>query len=97
MEQLAHIESQIKALWEKAQQAGDLIVRLREEKHELQTENTNLRQEIAALRSELSSREQHLQKVAAHAAKSSEIISNGEREALTARVKELLAKIDAYL
>jgi chromosome segregation ATPase len=99
VDQLANIESQIKALWEKAQQAGELVARLREEKQALQSYNGQLQQEVAKLRAEMSTREQQLHKLTttANESKTAAIISNGEREQLTAKVKELLARIDAYL
>ena len=101
MDQLANIESQVKALWEKAQQAGVLIARLREEKKALQADSEQLEQEVKKLRSDLMAREDQLQKLAAiqpgPEPKSTPTISNGEREQLTAKVKELLARIDAYL
>jgi vacuolar-type H+-ATPase subunit D/Vma8 len=96
VDELAHIESQIKALWEKAQTAGNLIARLKEEKQVLQTRTEQLERENAKLRSEISVKEQHVQKTVAEA-KSTAIISNGEKEQITAKVKELLARIDAYL
>ncbi|MBX2992731.1 MAG: hypothetical protein KF749_16390 [Bacteroidetes bacterium] len=99
MEQLAQIEDSVKALWEKAKRAGDTIVRLREEKQALTSEVHVLRQEVGKLKGELAAREQQLQRLVAAAgeAKSSIGMSNGEREQLTAKVKELLARIDAYL
>ena len=96
MEQIAQIEESVKALWEKAKQAGELISRLRDEKQALQTQNASLQMEVTKLRSELSAREHQLQKQLA-SEKSAANISNGEREELTAKVKELLARIDAYL
>lgn len=101
MEQLTHIEESIKALWEKAKQAGELILRLREEKQALQTQIESLHQEVAKLRMELTAKDQQVQKLitaqASNETKSTANISNGEREQLTAKVKELLARIDAYL
>lgn len=99
MEQLAQIEDSVKALWEKAKLAGELIVRLREEKQALRSENAALQAEVAKLRNELLIKEQQMQKAIANAAetKNASLVSNGEREQLTIKVKELLARIDAYL
>lgn len=101
MDQLSSIESQIKLLWEKAQEAGVLIARLREEKKALQTDNEHLEREITKLRSDMLASESQIQKLtaaqSAHEPRSTATISNGEREQLTAKVKELLARIDAYL
>jgi chromosome segregation ATPase len=103
VDQLANIESQIKTLWEKAQQAGELIARLREEKSALQARSGQLEQELDRLRTEMSARDQQIQKLtaaqafAANEPKSTAVFANGERDMLTAKVKELLARIDAYL
>ena len=97
MEQLAQIEDSVKALWEKAKRAGETIVRLREEKQSLTSEVHLLRQEIGKLKSELAAKNHQLQKMSASEEKSTVGMSNGEREQLTAKVKELLARIDAYL
>lgn len=96
MDQLSNIETQIQTLWDKAKRAGELIARLREEKRALQKQNEFLEQELAKLRSELVARNAQLAS-AAREVKSAEIFSNGEREELSAKVKQLLAKIDAYL
>lgn len=99
MEQLAHIEESLKVLWEKVRRAGEVIVQLREEKQALQAQVSVLQQEIARLREELAAKDQQLQRAAAgvHEAKAAALISNGERAQLAAKVKELLARIDAYL
>ncbi len=102
MDQLSSIETQIKLLWEKAQEAGVLIARLREEKKALQADNEQLDRELSKLRSDIAVRDAHIQKLnaSAHSAaepRNTSSISNGEREQLTAKVKELLARIDAYL
>lgn len=99
MEQLAQIEESVKALWEKAKLAGEMIARLREEGLALTSENARLKQELVNLQSELAAKDQHIRKLATAAgdSKSSSGMSNGEREQITAKVKELLARIDAYL
>jgi prefoldin subunit 5 len=99
VEQLAHIEESLKVLWEKVRRAGDLISQLREEKQALQAQVTLLQQEVAKLRAELATKEQLLQRATAGAQemKAAALISNGERAQLAAKVKELLARIDAYL
>ncbi len=97
MDQLSVIESSIKELWEKIKLAGETIVRLREEKASLEERNARLEEEISRLRTEISARDQRLQTMAASQAKAASALSNGEREQLTTKVKELLARIDAYL
>lgn len=99
MEQFQQVEESVKALWERAKQAGELIARLREEKQAMQTENASLQQQVAQLRKELAAKDQQVQQAAATVAGSMNAakLSNGDREQLTAKVKELLARIDAYL
>lgn len=99
MEQFAHIEESLKVLWGKARQAGEIIAQLREEKQALLSQVALLQQEVAKLRDELAVKEQQLQRASTRAQDMSAtaIVSNGEREQLAAKVKELLAKIDAYL
>jgi chromosome segregation ATPase len=99
VEQLAHIEESLKVLWEKVRRAGDVIAQLREERQALQAQVALLQQEVAKLRNDLAAKEQQLQRTAAGAQemKAAAIISNGERAQLAAKVKELLARIDAYL
>lgn len=96
MDHYSHIEAQFQTLWEKVKLTGELISRLREEKRSLQDHNEALEQEIAKLRAELAARDARLAS-AVRDVKSAEIFSNGEREELSAKVKQLLAKIDAYL
>jgi len=99
VEQFAHIEESLKVLWEKVRRTGEIIAQLREEKQALHSQVALLQQEVAKLRNELAVKEQQLQRASAHAQdmSTSAIVSNGEREQLAAKVKELLAKIDAYL
>lgn len=97
VEQLAHIEESLKVLWEKVRRAGDVIAQLREERQALQAQVALLQQEVAKLRNDLAAKDQQLQRAAAQDVRAAAIISNGERAQLAAKVKELLARIDAYL
>lgn len=97
MDQLSIIESSIKELWEKVKLAGETIARLRAEKASLVEEKARLEEEITRLRAEISARDQRLQSMAAIQARPVSAFTNGEREALTTKVKELLARLDAYL
>jgi hypothetical protein len=92
------VENALKALWERVRRAGDLIQQLREERQALLTQVEQLRAEVQHLQNELA-RKEHLlgsmpptpDGVAART------FANGEREALVQKVKDLLARIDAYL
>lgn len=97
MDTFSSIEAQLKTLWEKAQQAGAVITRLREEKHVLQARVEELEREVAKLRAEIALKERQIQTMTVTELKATSVVSNGEKEQLTAKVKELLARIDAYL
>jgi chromosome segregation ATPase len=96
-----NIESAIKTLWEKARRAGELIAALKEENSGLRTKLEEVQLQLEQLNQELVQRDQTISQLEAEQAeadsKSNETFSNGEREALAAKVKDLLAKIDSYL
>jgi uncharacterized coiled-coil DUF342 family protein len=92
------VEIALKALWEKVRGAGDLIQQLREERQALHTQVEQLRAEVRHLQTELSRKEQLLGSVSqSRDGDAARAIGNGEREALAQKVKDLLARIDAYL
>jgi hypothetical protein len=88
------LENGLRVLWEKVKRAGELIGSLREENGALRARCDQLEMELRKLQTELQKREQQTARVAHEAGT---VISNGEKEALAARVKELLGKIEAYL
>ena len=96
-----NIESALKTLWEKARRAGELIAALKEENTGLRTKLQEVQAEVEHLKEDLVQRDQTISKLEAEQAeadsKRAEMFSNGEREALAAKVKDLLAKIDSYL
>ena len=95
------LEAGLKALWERARRAGELIAQLREERASLRLKVDELEGEVAHLKDEVGQKVELLRKLNTEAAKPSVkngvLISDGEREQLGARVKELLAKIEGYL
>ena len=94
-------EGVLRALWEKARHAGELIAQLREEKKDLQAAVQDLQQQIHQLQEELVKKDQVIATVTAELtsapSKKAVLFANGERELLTAKVKDLLAKIESYL
>jgi predicted nucleic acid-binding Zn-ribbon protein len=94
------LEELLKALWERTKQAGELIAQLREDKSGLQKRLGDLEQEVAELRRQVDQKEESLRKVSAdlsrQAAKDAVLFTDGERQVLTNKVKELLAKLDLY-
>jgi uncharacterized coiled-coil DUF342 family protein len=92
------VENALKTLWERVRRAGDLIQQLKEERHALLTQVEQLRTEVQHLQVELGRKDQLL----GAAASSRDDAAgrgwgNGERDALVQKVKDLLARIDAYL
>lgn len=86
------VESGLKALWESVRRAGEAIVRLREEKQQLQTLIARLERELQEVRAEVG----QLKKVAGERTQGAALVS-GDRDLLAVRVRELIAKLDAYL
>jgi len=92
------VENALKALWERVRRAGDLIQQLREERQGLLTQVEQLRTEVQHLQNELSRKEQILGSMPPpREGDAARAFGNGEREALAQKVKDLLARIDAYL
>jgi regulator of replication initiation timing len=98
---LKSIEGSLKALWERARRASEAIHSLREERKALSTKVDELTTENRRLQQELMKRDQLLKSVTASleeaAAKKVTTFPDGERAALAARVKVLLAKLETYL
>ncbi len=95
------IELALKALWEKVRRAAEVIARLRAENSQLQSTVARMQEELSQLKEDLTAREQEIKRLSAEkieiqSARNS-VFPNGEREALSARVKELLGKIESYL
>jgi chromosome segregation ATPase len=92
------VENALKALWERVRRAGDLIQQLREERQALHTQVEQLRTEVQHLQGELSRKEQILGSMPQPSdGTAARAFGNGEREVLVQKVKDLLARIDAYL
>jgi chromosome segregation ATPase len=95
------LEGSLKALWERAHRAGDLITDLRGEKKVLLTRLEELENELAQVRQELARKEQLIKKMTVEATGGASgrgsVLPNGERDAAVAKIKELLAKLEAYL
>jgi chromosome segregation ATPase len=96
-----NIESAMKTLWEKARRAGEHIAALKEDNADLRSRLEDVQAQLEHLNEELVQRDQTISQLEAEQAeadsKREEVFSNGEREALAAKVKDLLARIDTYL
>lgn len=95
------MENGLKVLWDRVKLAGETITRLRDEKKGLEFQITELGERVGALELELRKKEDTIKKLAADVSASeshkAQIFENGEREVLTAKLKDILSKIDAYL
>ena len=91
------LEEAFRGLWERVTRAGELIQQLREERKALALQVEQLREEVRHLQQEVQKRDEHLRQLRADADAASVLLANGERQALAARAKELLSRIDAYL
>lgn len=99
--ELKSLEDGLKSLWERVRSAGEMIVRLREERVSLHARIQELETQVHGLDRELLKKDNQLKEVTAQKAvvetKEGFMMANGEREALASKVKDLLARIDAYL
>lgn len=94
------LEGGLKALWERARRAAEVIVQLREEKRVLQARIEQLERELHEVRRELSAQEQLNGSASGNGgagAESAVGFAHDEKEVLAGRVRELLSRLDAYL
>jgi len=94
------VEEGLGALWAVVRRAADELQRLRDEGRELRSRILELEAELSSAQRDLMTKEEHLRRMEdqqekVEAARS--ISFNGDRQLLSAKVKELLAKIDSYL
>jgi chromosome segregation ATPase len=98
---LKSIESSLKALWERARRTSEVIHSLRDERKVLAAKVDELTGEVRRLQNELGRKDQLLKSVTASmeeaATKMVTVFPDGDRDALAARIKILLAKLESYL
>jgi predicted nucleic acid-binding Zn-ribbon protein len=94
------LDASLSGLWERARSAVELIGRLREEKRALEERVRDLEHKVLTVQQQFRDVQEQL-KAQPHQQVDQDapqpLLSNGEREALKGRVKEILAKLDAYL
>jgi chromosome segregation ATPase len=95
------IEPALKTLWDKARRVAEVIARLKLENSELRASLSQVQDAVVQLRTELTRKEELItrlnsEKVAAPSTQDA-FFSNGERQELSAKVKELLERIESYL
>ena len=95
------VEAGLRALWDRARRAAELISELRKDRAQLHKRVEDLETLLRQAQQESGNKEQRLRELSAeHArldAKRDPVFADGERAALAAKVKELLARLDAYL
>jgi predicted nucleic acid-binding Zn-ribbon protein len=95
------LERALQTLWEKARRVSELVIHLRSENETLRGQMQQMEQEYARLRAEADARQQELQHIKQqlvhHQSNGSDLFSKEEKEALKARIKELIVKINARL
>jgi len=88
------VEVSVRALWESARRAAELIAGLRQERQALQAHVARLERELQQLKAEtLQLRKQASEQTKEGGAS----LAGGDRDLLAAKVRELIAKLDAYL
>jgi predicted RNase H-like nuclease (RuvC/YqgF family) len=95
------IESSLEALWDKARRVSEVLVQFRETNgvlrkkvQDLETVEQNLKQELAAKERELERLRQDALRLQSNG---SNILTKEEKEALKARIKDLIGKINSHL
>ena len=99
------LEELFQGLWERVKQAGDLISELRGQKESIlgrleriEAEFQDLQKELTNSRKDVLERNATIKNLQQQVAKDDgRILSNGEKEALAAKARELLARIEGYL
>ncbi len=92
------IDAWLKGLWDRARKAAELIAQLRVEKGELQTRVASLEEELLRVKSELAEKEEVVRTLSNEKSDTGDSpLLNGEREQLSSRIKELLAKLNEYI
>ena len=88
------VEGSFKAVWESARRAAELIAGLRQERQTLLEHVARLEHELQQARAESA---QFRKQTAEHMQEGGINFAGGERDLLAAKVRELIAKLDAYL
>jgi len=95
------LEGSLEALWEKARRVSEALVQLRESNGTLQKRVRDLEDVEQRLLQELEGKQRELERVRQEAARlqsnGSNILTKEEKEALKARIKDLISKISSHL
>ncbi len=98
---LRTIEVSLEALWDKARRVSEVLVQLKEANGVLQKRVESLESVEQSLKQELASKERELERLRQDALRlqsnGSNILTKEEKEALKARIKDLIGKINSHL
>ena len=95
------IETSLEALWDKARRVSEVLVQLKETNGTLQRKVEDLEAVERNLKQELAAKERELERLRQDALRlqsnGSNILTKEEKEALKARIKDLIGKINSHL
>jgi len=95
------LETSLEALWEKARRVSEVLVQLKETNSALQKKVEDLEIVERGLKQELAGKERELDHLRQEALRlqsnGSNILTKEEKEALKARIKDLISRINSHL
>ena len=96
------LEDMLKSVWDKIRLASHLISQLRDEKRVMANRSEELERLVASLRTEIQSKEIEIKRLRAeHAqlanANGQQSFRDEEKDAIKARIRDLISKINSYL
>ena len=95
------IETSLEALWDKARRVSEVLVQLKDTNGVLQKKVEDLESVEQTLKQELAAKERELERLRQDALRlqsnGSNILTKEEKEALKARIKDLIGKINSHL
>lgn len=98
---LKTIETSLESLWDKARRVSDVLVQLKETNGVLQNKVEDLEAVAETLKQELVTKDRELERLRQDALRlqsnGSNILTKEEKEALKARIKDLIGKINSHL
>jgi DNA repair exonuclease SbcCD ATPase subunit len=95
------LETSLEALWEKARRVSEVLVQLKDANGDLRKKVEDLESVEQLLRQELAERVHEVERLRQEAIRAqsngSNILTKEEKEALKARIKDLISKISSHL
>ncbi len=101
MKEARTLEVALKALWDKARRASELILNLKEDNKALHQRVNQLEQQVSAMKAELVNKEAEIghlrEEQALLRSNGNALFTKEEKEALQTKIKELIEKINSHL